>query len=250
MIKGLKSFVSTMLLVYFTKLASMFLHEWTHSTIAWLYGLKQNPFAIHYGTPPLFADVYAVDDGHFYQNLFGDHQGLTAAMIAVGGPSMNATLALGGFFLLLRPEIRDKKWLFAALYWFTLNNLGQVYSYIPIRLFSPSGDIGFFLRGVGLSLWALGIPVTLLLAVGFMVLIKTVLPRLFQVWPIRTSLGRHALFALSLALFFLWYGLPALFFYGPHDLRSISYPLSAMAGVAIFWGLRRAVVLRPASSAG
>lgn len=233
----------TIPVVVLTSDASLLLHEWSHSTVAWLYGLKAGPFCIHYGDWTL-RNAYAVDSGNFYGRLFASGQDTTAALIAIAGPNTNLVLALLCTWLLARRTARPARWPHLILFWFLLQNLGQVYCYIPIRLFSPTGDIANFMRGMSLSPWVMG-PVVLVVLVWLLwISFSRLLPWLLDGLGIHGKGQRQAYYALSLALVFGWFGSAPLFYYGAHDIRTVATWASWAFCVAVFLAFRRRMAER------
>lgn len=237
-LKGISFGIITLLFMLIARDISLLSHEWTHSTIAWLFNLKDNPMHIHYGGW-MFTNIYAVDTGNFYANLFATGKGHIASFIAIGGPGMNLFLTIVGF-LMLSILRRNKAPLTSYFFfWFTLFNLSQIYSYIPTRAFSHSGDIGFFLKGFGLSPWLLFIPVTIAVYWAFIFLLKNLLPEILDNLNVIQLWAKRLLLFLAVALMFFWFGIAALYYYGIHDIMSISYPISIIMGIIVFTILLR-----------
>jgi len=122
-------------------------HEWTHATVAWLLGHKDNPFHIYYGDWSLLNVNEAVD----YRSLFATGQGTAASAIGISALITNAVLFIASLHWLSRKSVNQRKWLYLLLYWFALMNISELYSYIPLRTFAPTGDIRNFVTGLAIS---------------------------------------------------------------------------------------------------
>jgi hypothetical protein len=92
---------------------AILLHEWGHGTVAWLYGLKQTPFDIHYGGWLLLH----VDEAVNYSKLLANHHSIAAALIGAGGFTVSFILALSSFFLLNLNAIQRRKIAYIFIYW-------------------------------------------------------------------------------------------------------------------------------------
>lgn len=159
--------LGTFALLVITHNLSTLLHEWTHGTLAYFFGYKDNPFDIAYGkfywSRLEFADI---DENVPYQTIFSEGKGYAAGWIAFSPQILAILLILLGFKLLHSGRVQEKKWHFAFWYWFTLMNLGQIWDYIPIRVFSPTADMANFEAGFNISPWVVFIIGTLVVGVG------------------------------------------------------------------------------------
>jgi len=202
-------------------------HEWTHGTIAWLAGIKTSPFDIQYGDLALWNTDEKVD----YDALIAAGRGVTASLIAISPLIVNSIL-FAVCIVLFRQLAGDHwKWLAQFLYWFAIWNIGEVFSYMPVRTFSPRGDVGYFLRGLRLSPWWVVIAGSLLVAIGLWLALSKGLPQYFALASItQLPLQRSILWTTSFILFF-WCGGVAFRYYGPADSRSPWSLASAGLGV-------------------
>ena len=98
----------------------LFPHEWSHATIAWLFGFQTSPFAIDYGgswslTNILLLNVY--ENVNYYLLYLTGHFTLMG-FIGLAGPIFyNFGGYLVSLFLLSRKKILKHKWLFYILFW-------------------------------------------------------------------------------------------------------------------------------------
>jgi len=149
---------TTWLLVILTHYAAVLPHEFGHSLMAWILGWKANPLAIHWGAPTVFniLTLIEIDEAVDYDNAFaaGARQAVTA--IALAGPIFaNATLFAVSRWLWARKCTTLGVVAAQALFWFIFMNLVNLYVYIPIRTFSPTGDVAHFVQATDISPWAI-----------------------------------------------------------------------------------------------
>lgn len=141
---------------------SVFLHEYTHSLVAWLLGFKTTPFDIDYGHFGWSNIVWQQVDqavnnpaidliGHRYQ----------AGIIPIIPPILiNGGFGLGVLFHLekrLKQE-KERRFLNIFLFTFVLWNVGEFFNYTCLRSFSTHADVGLFLHYFQLSPWVIFIP--------------------------------------------------------------------------------------------
>jgi len=204
--------------------------EWAHATVAWAHGLLPSPFDVTYGDWFLFR---VADKGDLvYPKLLNTGQAQLVGVIAIAGPTVNGVLGALGLVVLRFRRLSQYPILSFSMFWFALNNIGQVYSYLPIRGFSSSGDIAIFDR-------AFGVPHVVLFTVAgagicgaLIIAFVRDLPRCIAAFRLSRGDARR-LVRLSAGLIFFWYGAAAAFNYGLHDIRSISFPLSILVGLAV-----------------
>lgn len=237
-IKALSFLLITAAFLIITRDLSVLCHEWAHGIVAWIFHYQRTPFELH-NVNWSFLNVYSVDSGSLYANLFILGQQYISAKIAIAGPLFSFILMILGALLITNKNVRTKPWLSYFIFWFTLNNFGQVFSYIPEHLFSKTGDIAFFLDAYMLSPWILLVPVAVVL---LFVAVRVLIPNLSgiltdlectQVWL------RNVVLLFAIALVFFWYGFAAQDYYGFHDFSGLRYPLSVFAGVVIYFTLMR-----------
>lgn len=203
------------------------LHEWTHGTTAWLFGVKDNPFDIHYGDWTLLH----VDEDVDYRSLLSTNRGWTAATIAASALVTNAILFVTSLRLLSRTVIQGRKRLFQFVFWFAVMNIAELYSYIPLRAIPPSGDVRNFLYGTGLSVWPVCIAGTVLIGVGIWnVLGRQLLGYHRVIVPTQTSM-QYVASILTVLVIFFYFGCAAFFYAGAHDPRSLWSLASFVLGV-------------------
>ncbi|WP_126720610.1 hypothetical protein [Lucifera butyrica] len=200
--------ITTIITIFLAHHLSMLLHEWTHSTIAWIYGYKASPFDIYYGDWTLLSAWELID----YKSILAEGKGKIVSIIAISPIILGGILYLLGVMLLSKRQIKNNKILWYFLFWFTLSNLGQVLDYIPIRTFTAyhdgllRGDIGHFIQGLNLSPWIVFIPGTLFVVMGVWEVLKFEVSRAYVVMGVSDLRTRKRLLFLVLAYLFFWYG--------------------------------------------
>lgn len=144
-------------------------HEYAHSTTAWLFGYKLNPFDIDYGSFDwkniLFVDGIDENINYFLIYLFGDKFAL--GMIAFAGPFI-ATLSLYliSLFVIRSIWARRRSYFFYFCVWLNASNLSELISYVVLRSITKHGDIGHIEFAWGVSQWLIFTFGSLLLALA------------------------------------------------------------------------------------
>ena len=115
-------------------------------------------------------------------------------------------LLLLGLHALGKPYVYKKKHLYNFLYWFSLLNLGIIYSYIPTRLFSAALPYLF-----GISPWIILLPGSLFVSWGMWWFLRMEIQRSFAVNAMRGKKKRRLyVLATVLPLFGYFGGLQGL----------------------------------------
>ena len=137
---------------------AVFPHELTHSFFAWFLGHKSNPLAIQYGGTGLsnLLLLSGVDENVDYQQIFQQNP-YHVALIAFAGPGIaNGGMFLLSYWLLQKPQIHDKPYLYYFILWFNLMNIANLFDYVPFRTFTPVNwdtDMSNLERGLNISPW-------------------------------------------------------------------------------------------------
>lgn len=222
-------FLILMLLILFwlAHHAMVYIHEWTHGTLAWLCGYKSNPFAIHYGTD--WFTLWDIDEDVPYSQILADGKPGVVAAIAIAPLLIQAVIFPIGLRLLRIASLN--RWVFAFFYWLTLFSVCEIYSYIPIRTFIPSGDVFNFLQATRLSAWVVAIPGTLYVLWGICRMLSREAPLAFLKFSINTKKGKWAFLSANILPFFGYYGAIGFLFPYPavHQLSLVSCALIPLA---------------------
>lgn len=189
--------VIAIILAYYT---AILLHEWGHGTIAWLYGVKRNPFDVHYGGWLLLN----VDENVNYTALIQSGRGVAAALIGIAGVSVSFILAMISFRLLNKKSIVRSSVKFTMVYWLLIINMIPLVQYLTIAPFSQEGDTGRFIHGLTISGWWLFIPGTLFIMYALWRILSIEIIKAYAIIPIKTLFGRNIFLLLTLSIMFLF----------------------------------------------
>lgn len=80
-VKRLTFCIALALLIFIAHHATVYLHEWTHGTIAWLAGYKKSPFGIHYGVQ--WITLLDIDEAVPYPAILADGKPSVMTAIAI-----------------------------------------------------------------------------------------------------------------------------------------------------------------------
>ncbi|MBD3179980.1 MAG: hypothetical protein GF417_10485 [Candidatus Latescibacteria bacterium] len=214
-------------------------HEWTHSTAAWLLGSKGNPLDIHYGDWALMT----VNENVNYEALISAGRGSAASIIAISALAANLLLFLLCARALSLKYIGRRELIYSFIFWFAVMNIGELFSYIPIRTFTgDQGDIGHFTHGLGISPLVVFIPGVLITAAGLYHLFAREMDRFLRVNSLKGAGARRIYTGLTIFVIFFWFGSSAFYDYGPGSARSLWSLASALTGIALFAVLIRSKV--------
>ena len=193
-----------------THAIAYFLHEYSHSFVAWFLGGKDNPLKITYGHLNLSNLLLQqeVDENVDYASLFGQGRFRDVAVIALSGPGIGN----GVLYVLLALVLRFAKSVrrsSAATLFVTLLALmaaANLWSYAPVRTIATHGDMGNASEGLRITSWQLFpivvIPSVLVGVHFFRFVLPAVLRRIFGD-DVRSS---SFLIAVVCAVYFVFYG--------------------------------------------
>lgn len=179
---------------------SILLHEWGHGTVAWLYGVKSSPFAIHYGGWLLLH----VDEHVNYTSLIQSGAGTAAALIGIAGGSVSLILLLCSFVLLHTKKCKNNPIKFIIVYWFLIINMVPLVQYLCVSTFSSQGDTGEFIHGLNISPWWVFLPGTIFVALALWRILGVEIIKAYVVMPVKSIPGQSVLLLFSLATIFLF----------------------------------------------
>ena len=212
---------------------AFFCHEFSHSFVASAFGWKQDPIALNWGSPSLMNLLLQVDidENVNYQPIFLNGHPRQAGIIALAGMGLgNAIISLSiglGIFSFARKRSLTVLGCFA--YWLTLMSIGNLVSYVPLRVFTSHADMHTVGIGFGWTpgrlLAFLGIPIFASVLWFFLRFQPHALLSLFPESPTR----RSVLIVLSSVTFFGWFGLGGMWGYGDLSHRlSLVFVLGLM----------------------
>jgi len=180
--------ISTILFFILSHYLAVFPHEFSHSIMAWLLGVKVHPFNIDYGGSSFYNLFWLgnIDENNNYYLLYVLGKKQLMPLIAMAGPGMNGLLyIISTYFLYHVKNIKQRPMLYYFIFWFNIMNLGNLFDYVPIRVFTTHGDIGHIVFGLNnLYAWWIFIPGTYLIVFYYISFIKA---RLFR--PIKLSVA-------------------------------------------------------------
>lgn len=144
----------TPLFFYVTHALAFFIHEYSHSFSAWIFGFKDNPFLLNFGDTSwgniLLFDK--MDENVNFQPFYEAHP-WTAAFIAFAGMGVgNVLLFLISIVALLSRKQHGQIYYYFFI-WLAVMNLGNFNDYIPNRTFATHGDIWEVTTFLGISPW-------------------------------------------------------------------------------------------------
>lgn len=131
-----------------------FLHEFGHSTTAWLLGFKSNPWDIIYGgwswNNIIFLENIDENVNYYFIYLLGHKHWIS--LISFDGPAVTAVIYVITYFLVTYKKIKNPYFLY-YVFWINVMSLMEVFAYVPLRTFTTHGDIGHVEFGLNLSPW-------------------------------------------------------------------------------------------------
>jgi len=189
-------------LVTFLPISALFviIHEYIHSTTAWLLGAKENPIIIQWGN---LVTLAGWDEDVCYSCLFDSGQGTVAAVIAASPLIFQAAVFIVCLYLMLGDLLLKKRLMFHVVFWVAIINFMELFDYIAMRSFASNGDIGNINHGLGLSPWLLFTVNMPLVLAGIYLLFGRVLPRVNVVVAKGSLSTKRLILVLSAFIFFL-----------------------------------------------
>jgi len=199
--ESLKYFV--VLLITFLALQSVVvvMHEFTHSTVAWLFGDIRSPLDIVWGNP---ITMTGWDEGVHYSELFSSKHTVVESIIGASPLFVHITIITLGLILMQGKWLREKKWLFHFIYWFVVANYMELIAYIPMRAFANNGDVGHFNHGLNISPWFVFIIGTSGVVAGLFILFKKILPEMFNLVAKDNPLTKWIILTMTAFTLFIW----------------------------------------------
>ncbi|ACS79909.1 hypothetical protein [Maridesulfovibrio salexigens] len=175
-------------------------HEFTHSTMAYLLGEMKSPLGIVWGNPIMMTGW---DEGVNYSRIFAEGNDWHAAAIGFSPLVMHSIVTCVCLFLLNAKELRNR-WAYHWVYWLAVVNLMELVAYIYMRAFADHGDVGRFNQGMHLSAWWV-----FLLGGSFVTwmlwhLFRYSLPRLQDFFAANNSVCAWSMLCLISFTIFLW----------------------------------------------
>jgi hypothetical protein len=218
-------------------------HEFSHSFIASILGWKRNPLALNWGSssPMNLLMQIDIDENVNYEPIFAQGHPYQAGIISLAGMGLgNAVISLAsglGLFAFAKKSSRIVLGCFA--YWLIVMSLGNLISYVPLRVFTWHADMYTVEKGFGWTpsqlLLLLGIPI----AVGVLWFLLRFEPYALSVLFPGSMARRSILVAITSLSFFGWFSLSGMSGHGELSHRislafvSVLGPVSILIGLAL-----------------
>jgi hypothetical protein len=159
----------TVLVWLFAHSVAFFSHEFAHTFSAQALGWKSNPFDLDWGTasPTDLVLQQEIDENVDYRPAFDSGHAVDAGLIALAGTALgNLIVSLGiGVGVVAIARKRKAIALGCFGYWMVTMSVGNLLSYVPLRVFASHADMHTVEVGFG---WT---PMQVLLVVGLPYLI-------------------------------------------------------------------------------
>lgn len=190
-------------------------HEFSHSIMAWILGIKDQPGNIDWGGTSLLNILLLIhiDENVDYTAALEAGKHWQVALTAFAGPG----IANGGLFLLSRYLI-TKPWFqlrpVAAnfLFWFLFMSLANLYDYVPMRVFADDGDVHHFILGSGIDPWVIYVVGGYLVLWAIVDFYRNMLPLGLALSDFVTPTSRAVTFVVATVLLFGYFSIPSLLF--------------------------------------
>lgn len=137
------------LTILFLQSILVVVHEFTHSTMAFLLGEMKSPLDIIWGNPILMTGW---DEGVNYTRIFAQGHDWHGAVIGFSPLIMHSIVTGICLFIMNSGRLRSGL-AYHFAYWLAVVNLMELVAYIYMRAFADNGDVGRFNQGMHLSPW-------------------------------------------------------------------------------------------------
>ena len=175
-------------------------HEFTHSTMAYLLGEMKSPLGIVWGNPIMMTGW---DEGVNYTRIFAEGNDWHAAAIGFSPLVMHSIVTGICLFLMNSGRLRGK-WAYHIAFWLAVVNLMELVAYIYMRAFADYGDVGRFNQGLHLSPWCVFLLGGAVLTWLVWQLFRYGLPRLQRFFAADNSVCAWSMLTLTSFTIFLW----------------------------------------------
>jgi hypothetical protein len=222
---------------------AFFSHEFSHSFTAVALGWKDNPLALNWGplSPMNLLLHIDIDENVDYRPIFGGGHAFDAGLIALAGVVLgNAVISLGtGLGTFMFAEKRGRIALGCFAYWLVVMSIGNLLSYVPLRVFASHADMHIVALGFGWTpeqvLIFTGIPFFIAALWFFLRFQPRALSSLFP----ESTARCFFLVILTALTVFGWFSLGGMFGYGePSHKLSLAFlfgltPISMILGLIL-----------------
>lgn len=206
---------ATPVMVVLAHYAAVLPHEFSHSVMAWLLGIKDQPGNIDWGGTSLLNILLLIhiDENVDYTAALDAGKHWQVALTAFAGPG----IANGGLFLISRYLI-TKSWFLSRpvaanfLFWFLFMSLANLYDYVPMRVFADDGDVHHFILGSGIDPWVIYVVGGYAVLWAIVDFYRNILPLGLALSDFWTPVARGVTFVLATVLLFGYFSVPSLLF--------------------------------------
>lgn len=232
--------VLTPIFFYVSHAFAFFIHEYSHSFSAWIFGFKENPLLLNFGDTSWGNILFFTEmDENVNFKLFYAAHPWKAAFIAFAGMGVgNVLLFILSVIALLSKKPHGTVYYYFFL-WLAVMNLGNFIDYIPARTFSSRGDIGEITTFLSISPWWMMIIFGYPICYCFWFFYSKLLPHTYKKLTLNCTQQVILLIMVTLTLFAL-FGTPG---YKNHGLESHLFALLSIYTVPIViiacWPTRR-----------
>jgi len=201
----------TVVSVIIARYSAILLHEWSHSTVAWFLGVfpAANPLVIHYGDWTLLSanalTFPQMTETVFYSSLIQNGMNLQAVAIAMAGPSMNILLAILCFAVIWSSLTTGHPFAATLVFWGLVFNLGAVWAFALLRVFTIHSDIGYIETATGIPPLAIFVPAVIVAVAAVCLFFFATIPRYFDHAGITGTRGKLAIIAFVFLVLWLYY---------------------------------------------
>jgi hypothetical protein len=192
--------------------AAVLPHEFGHSFMAWITGIKSDPLDIEWGDGSV-RDILlltGIDENVEYKTALANGHNWAVAATVLAGPGMNALMYLVMRFAV--PLWRTSRRVVVAYlaFWFVFMNIANLYDYVPIRVWAENGDVRQWIRAMHTSPWWIYAIIGALVLCAIVDFYRTVLPQSLDAGGIDASVGRGIVLVTATALLFAYFAIPGL----------------------------------------
>jgi hypothetical protein len=243
---------ATPIMVILAHYAAVLPHEFAHSIMAWLLGIKDQPGNIDWGgtSVPNLLFLIHIDENVDYTAALAAGKNWQVALTAFAGPGIaNLSLFLLSRYLITKPRFRTRPVAANFLFWFLFMNLGNMYDYVPMRVFSNDGDVHNFIQGTGMNPWVIYVVGSYLVLWGIVDFYRNMLPLGLQLSGFFTPTARGVTLVVATVFLFGYFANPSLLV-GPDPRLQALAATSIMAIPPIVILLWRRIVTPQAELSG
>jgi len=208
------------------------IHEYAHSSTAWLFHYKANPLAINYGDFSLGNILLqsGMDEDVDYRPIFADGRDPLASLIALAGVLVgNGISYFAGRYFYAKTKQKNLYAWSMFFFWICVMSVGNFLCYVPIRTFTTHADMATTARGLGCSPWVIAVVLGVPFAFALWHFFAKILPDARRFLLPDAFLGQRAFVLLTTFFIFDYYGNAGLHGYG-----SVSHWLSRISAFILF----------------